>query len=164
MNKPTVISGEASETDSEDESNTTIPKSMFQSVQGAVVTGEDSESETGKETIYLHDGSIASAVSALNQSNDSKVNDNKYDSLLHQKLKEYNTRLYNDLEGLAQNTINEAGKQLNSIDQQLLRSQLTLQSAVTSLKSLSINSLTMKSKLHSMLSAKFLPNVKVEVF
>lgn len=110
---------------------------------------------------------------------DKNNEDIKYDSLFHQKLSmyfvvninycfcfiyilgEYNARLHNDLENLTQNTVNEAGKKLNTIDQQLLRSQLTLQSAVTSLKSLSVNSLTVKSKLHSLLSAKFLPNVKI---
>lgn len=81
--------------------------------------------------------------------------------LINTFLEEYNARLHNNLEGLTQNTVNEAGRKLNTIDQQLLRSQLTLQSAVTSLKSLSVNSLTVKSKLHSLLSAKFLPNVKV---
>jgi hypothetical protein len=65
MNKPIIISGEASETDSEDE----VPKNevsiksiaakclycfFFQPlmlttpIQGAVITGEDSESENGK--------------------------------------------------------------------------------------------------------------------
>ncbi|XP_018570246.1 biogenesis of lysosome-related organelles complex 1 subunit 3 [Anoplophora glabripennis] len=158
MSKPVVISGEASETDSEDELNTkTLKNVMMQSVQGAMITGEDSESE------YENDASIASAVSALNQSNFENKNheESKYDSLFHQKLKEYNARFHNNLEGFTQNTVNEAGRKLNTIDQQLLRSQLTLQNAVTSLKSLSINSLTVKSKLHSLLSAKFLPNVKV---
>ncbi|KAJ8935884.1 hypothetical protein NQ314_012600 [Rhamnusium bicolor] len=142
-NKPIIISGEASETDSEDESNLTII--------------------TYSKMFLENDASISSAVSALNQSNveDKQVTQHQYDSLFHQKLKEYNTRLHNDVEGFCQNTINDAGKNLIAIDQQLLRSQLTLQNAVTSLKSLSVNSLTVKNKLHFLLSAKFLPNMKV---
>ncbi|KAJ8961734.1 hypothetical protein NQ318_021334 [Aromia moschata] len=156
MSKPVIISGEASETDSEDEFCLKTSNLMTQSVQGAVITGEDSESENE------NDASIASAISALHQSNvEEKRLDEKYDSLFHQKLREYNMRLHNNVESFCQNNINEAEKNLNGIDQHLLRSQLTLQGAATSLKSLSINSLTIKSKLHSLLSGKFLPNVKV---
>lgn len=76
-------------------------------------------------------------------------------------LEESNTSLYNNLEHFVQSTINEAGKSLDSIEQHLLKSQITLQGAVSSLKLLSVNSLTLKNKLHSLLSSKFLNNVTV---
>ncbi|XP_074041028.1 biogenesis of lysosome-related organelles complex 1, subunit 3 isoform X2 [Leptinotarsa decemlineata] len=122
MDKPVIISGEASETDSEEDFNPKMVHDVTKSVQGAIITGEDSESENGKQ----------------------------------------NSQLHNDIENLCQSTVNKARKNLNDIDQQLLRSQFTVQNAVTSLKSLSVNSLTLKSKLHSLLSANFLSNVTVE--
>ncbi|XP_076253241.1 biogenesis of lysosome-related organelles complex 1, subunit 3 isoform X1 [Rhynchophorus ferrugineus] len=157
MNNPVVVYGEASETDSEDESKPVIKIEMVNSVQGAVIPGEDSESDNE------NDASIASAVSALhilNLSTDSNENID-YDTLFQQKLKESNTSLYNNLEHFVQSTINEAGKSLDSIEQHLLKSQITLQGAVSSLKLLSVNSLTLKNKLHSLLSSKFLNNITV---
>ncbi|XP_044257770.1 biogenesis of lysosome-related organelles complex 1 subunit 3 [Tribolium madens] len=157
MNKPVIISGEASETDSEDEAPKKEPLIVTAPIQGAVITGEDSESENE------NDASICSAVSALNEVSSpiKKENCDKYDSLLHQKLRECNGKLHHDIECFCQNVIGENGKNLISIDQQLIKSQLTLQNAVTSLKSLGANSLSIKNKLHSLLSAQFIPNIKV---
>lgn len=47
------------------------------------------------------------------------------------------------------------------VDQQFVLSEVTLQNAVTSLKNLNVNSNTLTNKLQSMLSANFLPNVKL---
>ncbi|XP_057664056.1 biogenesis of lysosome-related organelles complex 1 subunit 3 [Diorhabda carinulata] len=141
MNKPLVISGEASETDSEDESPTVKVNNLTNSVQGAVITGEDSESDNDTYSSVVPKGEV------------------KYDSLFHQKLREQNEKLKVSFENICQSPVNEAGKTLNLIDQNLIRSQITLQIAVTSLKTLSINSLTIKSKLHSLLSSNFLSNV-----
>ena len=74
-------------------------------------------------------------------------------------LGESNLAWHNNLQSFVQSTIDEAGKKFNSIEQQLLKSQVTLQGAITSLKTLSVNSLTLKNKLYSLLSAKFLANV-----
>ncbi|XP_019881265.1 biogenesis of lysosome-related organelles complex 1 subunit 3 isoform X2 [Aethina tumida] len=154
MSKPVVISGEASETDSEDE--VVIPINSALGVKGEVVTGEDSESEDE------NGGSVCSAESAMHQSHTTdNVKNIQYDSLLHQKLRECNIKLHNDIETHCDNCIEEASKTLNVIDQQLLKSQVTLQNAATSLKTLSATSVTLKNKLQSLLSAKFLPNVKV---
>ncbi|RZC41790.1 biogenesis of lysosome-related organelles complex 1 subunit 3 [Asbolus verrucosus] len=161
MNKPIIISGEASETESEDEAPKNAPLALTSSIQGAVVTGEDSESENE------NDASICSAVSALNETHSvdnafKRDHCDKYDSLLHQKLRECNGKLHHDIECFCQNIVGEAGKSLTSIDQHLIKSQLTLQNAVTSLKSLSANSLAIKNKLQSLLSAQFIPNIKVD--
>lgn len=77
-------------------------------------------------------------------------------------LGEYNEQLNNSVDNICQSTVNEANKHLNVIEQQLLRSQMTMQNAVASLKTLSINSLSIKSKLHSLLSSNFLANVVVQ--
>ncbi|XP_030751853.1 uncharacterized protein LOC115879276 [Sitophilus oryzae] len=155
MSNRVVVLGEAPETESEDEEEPIVKFEVVNSVQGAVIPGEDSESDNE------NDASIASAVSALhliNPSND--PNDNiEYDSLFQQKLRESNNSLYNNLEHFVQSTLNEAGKTLDSVEQQLLKSQMTLQGAVQSLKSLSVNSLTLKNKFHSLLSSNFLSNI-----
>ncbi|CAG9824096.1 unnamed protein product [Phaedon cochleariae] len=159
MSKPVIISGEASETDSENDADDKV-NIMTKSVQGAIVTGEDSESENENEA------SIASALSALNFNPESTMEtpeeENTYDSLFHQKLRDCNIQLYNNIESTYQNVISQASRNLNNIEQQLLRSQLTMQNAVMSLKTLSVNSLMIKSKLHSLLSSDFLSNVTVK--
>ncbi|XP_066140052.1 biogenesis of lysosome-related organelles complex 1 subunit 3 [Euwallacea fornicatus] len=158
MNNSLIVTGEASETDSEDETagnkQGPLEFDMTNSIQGAVIFGEDSESDTD------NNDSIASAVSALHllESDSSKKNI-EYDSLFQQKLRDSNTSLYNNIESLIQTSMDEAGKNLNSLEHQLLKSQMTLQGAVTSLKTLCVNSLTLKNKFHSLLSSKFLPNI-----
>ncbi|XP_050295577.1 uncharacterized protein LOC126735586 isoform X4 [Anthonomus grandis grandis] len=153
-NKPLVITGEASETESEEEISPELQMHLTNSIQGAVILGEDSESDNENE------GSIASAVSALQlleEISDNEIVD--HDSLLQQKLCESNVSLYTNIESFIQSTVDEAGKNLNAIEHQLLKSQITLQGAVSSLKTLSVNSLTLKNKLHSLLTSKFLPNI-----
>ncbi|XP_072379326.1 uncharacterized protein Blos3 isoform X3 [Diabrotica undecimpunctata] len=89
MNKSVVITGEASETDSEgeDEVHSNTLNSMTKTVQGAVITGEDSESDTEI------DSSVASVTSALNQKELLEVNATKFNSLFHQKLMPYSVRM-----------------------------------------------------------------------
>ncbi|CAH1101861.1 unnamed protein product [Psylliodes chrysocephalus] len=156
MNTSVVVTGEAPETDSEEEGGNNLVNAMTKSVQGAVITGEDSESDTEIEV------SVASATSALNHEELLDSNNIKYNSLFHQKLREHNEQLNNSVDNICQSTVNEANKHLNVIEQQLLRSQMTMQNAVASLKTLSINSLSIKSKLHSLLSSNFLANVVVQ--
>ncbi|XP_060523628.1 uncharacterized protein LOC132700377 [Cylas formicarius] len=153
MDKSLVITGEASETESEEEAEE-IEIDLAHSIQGAVISGEDSESEN--ET----NASVDSAISALDQFQCQEEKFEK-DSLLHQKLRETNNQLYNNIENFTQNLVTDTHKSLGAIDQQLMKSQVVLQGAVSSLKTLSINSLAIKNKLHSVLSSNFLPNVQV---
>ncbi|KAK5649697.1 hypothetical protein RI129_000726 [Pyrocoelia pectoralis] len=155
INSSVIISGEASETDS-DEDNCKVPdKIMTTSIQAAIVTGEDSESDDENQ------GSISSAVSVLTQETvKSDREHHKNDSLLHKKLRECNDQLCIDLNMFSQNVISQAGKNLTAIDQELLKSQNTLQTAVTSLRSLHLNSVMIKEKLQTVLSSKFLSNIK----
>lgn len=70
--------------------------------------------------------------------------------------------MHQDIDGYIQNIIGEAEKNLNLIDQQLIKSQVTIQSAVTSLKSITLNSLAIKNKLQNLLSAQFIPNINID--
>ncbi|CAG9853800.1 unnamed protein product [Phyllotreta striolata] len=155
MNKSIVVTGEASETDSEDEfKDVTLNSSMTKSVQGAVIPGEDSESDNEI------DASVASATSALTQCQFVANNDPKFDSLFHLKLRECNEHLHSNIENVCQSTINDAARHLSVIDQHLVRSETNVENSVTAVKSLSISSLNIKSKLHSLLSSNFLANLK----
>lgn len=50
---------------------------------------------------------------------------------------------------------------LNGIDQNMVQSEVILQTSITTLKTQHSTSLAFKNKLNSMISADFLPNVKV---
>ncbi|KAF5301016.1 hypothetical protein FQR65_LT08999 [Abscondita terminalis] len=158
INSSVIINGEASETDS-DEDNDPIVTDMPNAIQAAIITGEDSESDDENQA------SISSAVSVLTQA---KVDETKKEqpeseihrSLLHRKLRECNNQMYTDLESFCQNIMSQAGKNLSAIDQQLLKSQNTLQTAVTSLRSLQANSTMIKDRLQTIISSKFLTNIK----
>ncbi|XP_025829917.1 biogenesis of lysosome-related organelles complex 1 subunit 3 [Agrilus planipennis] len=152
-----VVSGEASETDSED--NNILDSSPVQHttsyVQGAIIAGEDSESQDEQEESSPDHGSTPSDV----RKHLTKEIDQS-DSLLHRKLRECNNNFYQDLELLCISNINMAAKDLSVVDQHLLRSQITLQSAITSLKVLNNNSINLKEKLNSIVSLNFLSTVK----
>lgn len=158
INSSVIISGEASETDSDEDNCKVTDKTMTTSIQAAIVTGEDSESDDENQ------GSISSAVSVLTQSTQEAIKSDrehhKNDSLLHKKLRECNDQLCINLNMFSQSVISQAGKSLTAIDQELLKSQNTLQTAVTSLRSLHLNSVMIKEKLQTVLTSKFLSNIK----
>lgn len=75
---------------------------------------------------------------------------------------ECNAQLKTDVEAYCDNVVNEASNTLSTVDQQLLKSQIILQGVLPPMRSLSANSFSVKNKLQSLLSSKFLFNVKVE--
>ncbi|GLV31433.1 Biogenesis of lysosome-related organelles complex 1 subunit 3 [Carabus blaptoides fortunei] len=166
MDNKVVIEGEAPETDSDEDiplDSDVTPTRMNRSVHGAIIAGEASESEDE------HGSSVSSAVSALThphiRSSTVKTvhpeNEEKFNTLLHKKLKECNRSLHNNLQIFTHNVINEAARDLTSTDQQLLKSQVTLQAAVTSLRSLNHNASALKEKLDIVISSQFFPNVRL---
>lgn len=72
---------------------------------------------------------------------------------------ERNRSLHNNLQIFTHNVINEAAKDLTSIDQQLLKSQVTLQAAITALRSLNQSASTLKDKQDIIISSNFFPNI-----
>ncbi|KAF5295310.1 hypothetical protein FQA39_LY13175 [Lamprigera yunnana] len=112
-----------------------------------------------------NEGSVSSAVSVLTQETKEAAKKetpepNTHKSLLHRKLRECNNQMYTDMESFCHNIISQAEKNLTTIDQQLLKSQNTLQTAVTSLRSLHVNSSMIRDRLQNILSSKFLTNIK----
>ncbi|KRT78865.1 hypothetical protein AMK59_7985, partial [Oryctes borbonicus] len=130
LKNPVIVSGEAPETDSEDEAPipTETPEKHV-TVHGAVILGEDSESEYESE-------SRESAVEAIPSDTHQPRQDKACNSLLHRKLKECNLKLRWDLEVFTQSNINDASKTLETLEKDLVNSQLTVQAAITSLQML----------------------------
>ncbi|KAG8227034.1 hypothetical protein J437_LFUL013821 [Ladona fulva] len=169
--KPRVVAGEAPESDSEEEIKSKVQDTKGNTLtnpQGIVVAGEAPESDEENEDAgsVSSCASVASASSSASQNvkqasgRRSKGNEGpKYNSLLHKKLRERNISLHRNILELTSNTIHNATKELNGINQGLLRSQVTLQEAATSLHLL----LSMATKLKDSLTvtvslaAPFLP-------
>ncbi|XP_071445400.1 biogenesis of lysosome-related organelles complex 1 subunit 3 isoform X2 [Hetaerina americana] len=170
--KPHVVVGEAPESDCEDEikivQNSKINPAS--TPQGIVVAGEAPESDEENEDA----GSVSSCASVTSVSSTtshgskqasswrSKGSDGpKYSTLLHKKLRERNISLHRDISELANHTIHNATKDLNAINQGLLRSQVTLQEAATSLHVLLAMTVKLKDSLQMTFSssAPFLPSI-----
>ncbi|KAL3278287.1 hypothetical protein HHI36_013621 [Cryptolaemus montrouzieri] len=155
MNKPVIVTGEASETDSEDDEPTyAMSRNSTNQVKGQAISGEDSESEND-------DGGISSAsiASAISVSENLDIEQCRTDSLLHQKLREANSTFHTDLEAIIKNTVVDAEKTLNEVDKHILKSQLILQGASSSLKNFNLQANVLKNKLENLLSSNFLSNV-----
>ncbi|GJQ74396.1 hypothetical protein Trydic_g21269 [Trypoxylus dichotomus] len=154
LKNPVIVSGEAPETDSEDEAP--IPTGTAEkhvTIHGAAVLGEDSESEHESES---KETAVEATTSSTYQSRENKT----CNSLLHRKLKECNLKLRWDLEVFTQSNINEASKTLETLEKELINSQLTVQAAISSLQALNANSNKINRKLQSVISSSFLGNVK----
>jgi len=150
MDKNFIIIGEASETDSENESNNInndhveIQKSE-KNVKGEVIHGEDSESDEDDIRVPIQ-----------------KVNSN-YDGILHKKLQESNNMLRNSIDQLVLSNTNEMKNILLSSEQDLMRSQNTLQNSLTSFKTLNGNSENILTKLKCILESNFFSDVKTNI-
>lgn len=57
--------------------------------------------------------------------------------------------------------MSEANRTITITDENLLKSQISMQGALSAIKSLSNNSLLVKSKLQTLLSAKFIPKINI---
>lgn len=145
--KTSIVSGEAAETDSEDESSdiTNAFTKMAASIPGEIVNGEDSESDT--------DSTLNKTPKIVAQPAEISVNPlppkKKFDSLLHKKLCENNTTVYKNMNNFFTSHANDANLSLNHTDRQLMKSQLTLQAALNSLRLLHTNSVAIKNKLRN---------------
>lgn len=74
-----------------------------------------------------------------------------------------NEAVFRSISDFVNKTFGSAIKQLNTANQDLLQAQIQLQEAVTCLKQVANNSSQVKSKIDSILSTPFLPNIKIQV-
>ncbi|XP_046398849.1 uncharacterized protein LOC124165460 [Ischnura elegans] len=171
--KPHVVAGEAPESDCEDDVKI-VPNSKSSTAstpQGIVVAGEAPESDEENEDA----GSVSSCASVTSVSSTtshgskqtsgwrSKSSEGpKYSTLLHKKLRERNMSLHRNISDLTNHTIHNATKDLNAINQGLLKSQVTLQEAATSLHVLLAMTVKLKDSLNVTISssAPFLPSIQ----
>ncbi|XP_022913188.2 biogenesis of lysosome-related organelles complex 1 subunit 3 [Onthophagus taurus] len=145
-NKAVIVSGEASETDSDDDIvRGALEYSDVNTFQASVIQGEDSES----------DQEIATP-----KPNMIVIKDEYTDSLLHKKLRESNLKLCGNINNLANGVLGQCHKTLSNVEQDLVKCQLTMQSAVSSLQHLTGNSNKIKNNLDGILSSSFLSSIK----
>ncbi|XP_017774343.1 PREDICTED: uncharacterized protein LOC108561045 isoform X1 [Nicrophorus vespilloides] len=165
MESKLVVRGEASETESEDEpinitESLSVQATMANSRKGEVITGEDSESDS-ETVIYTNEPTENQLPRAAEKS----MNKPKktYETLLIRKLKDDNKQLYRDLDGFTTETITKARDVLNTAEQELIKSQITLQGALTALRGLNHNSAAIKNKLRDILSSNFISNINKNI-
>lgn len=166
MQKSVIVSGEASETDSDNEAPSSIPSPAKSAIHGEVIKGEDSESEEEQASVtsaFAALGPIISTpISARKIEPNYYENDSKYDTLLHKKLFECNRYLHEQISQFSQYNMTDAAKSLTDVEQQLLQSQLTLEGAITSLRCLNVNSIAIRNKLKHVLEGDFLNTIKTD--
>ncbi|XP_066994157.1 biogenesis of lysosome-related organelles complex 1 subunit 3 [Anabrus simplex] len=177
--KQYVVIGEAPESDSEEEVNVSTGVSVLQNKQrcgnsnsqGIIVVGEAPESDEECEEDIVSVSSVSSAASVsstptLSASTKNKISENskdgaKYNTLLHKKLRERNISLHRNISEFIHNTTAAAARELNTTNQQLLRSQVQLQEAATSLHVFQTHLQQLSSKLAAVRSMSYLPRIHI---
>ncbi|CAB3379429.1 Hypothetical predicted protein [Cloeon dipterum] len=180
--------GEAPETESEEEIDTENPQSdkvktkkkkvhelvmpvTASPSSGRIVAGEAPESDDEIEEVasISSAASVSSLASATSLSNlQQQVTDGKkqkeevkYKSLLHKKLRAKNSQMWRGINDLAHLNINQAARDLNFADQQLLKSQGVLQDTSAQLRILGSNLTQLNELLNLITASPFLPNVQI---
>nr|XP_018907969.1 PREDICTED: uncharacterized protein LOC109037652 [Bemisia tabaci] len=163
------VVGEAPESDDE-EGYYKVDVEKVAAPSSNVVVGEAPESDDESSTSAIKpSGSSLSCLPAINiapsntELKQSFIIPYKYDTFLHKKLRSDNEAVFRSISDFVNKTFGSAIKQLNTANQDLLQAQIQLQEAVTCLKQVANNSSQVKSKIDSILSTPFLPNIKIQV-
>lgn len=141
MSKAVIISGEALDSESEEE-------------------GYDIVEELNRQEKQNVKPSISASSSIKTNVIYEEKSPEKY-SLLHKRLRESNAAFYNSLHQNITSVVDSSKLALDDIDQQTLKSQLNIQGAITLLKQVNAQSNLIKNKLDDLLSSNFLSNTKV---
>ncbi|KAJ9600705.1 hypothetical protein L9F63_026158 [Diploptera punctata] len=180
--KPYIVLGEAPESDSEEEVNVSpVKSSQVKQVtpnnpKGTIVVGEAPESDEEHEDDARSVGSISSAASVSSLTTltsgikrnkttgkTKKPEEVKYNTLLHKRLRERNISLHKNIYDFAHQTVVSAARDLNLMNQQLVRSQVQLQEAATAMRILQSHLAQLQSKLAAVTSTPYLPNINIQV-
>lgn len=156
--KPYIVPGEAPESDSEEEVNITAAKGLKMkhsgpnNPQGIIVAGEAPESDEEHEEDAGSVSSVSSAASVLSLA--SLTSGIKRNIKVPAKKKKpdgaiYSTLLHKRL----------PGRELNTVNHQLLRSQCQLQEAETAVRVLQTHLMQLQMKLAAVTSTAFLPYI-----
>ncbi|KAG8198594.1 hypothetical protein JTE90_026492 [Oedothorax gibbosus] len=130
-----VISGEASESDEEIDTHQTLPQS-----------GSD---------FSISEAWGRSSVEADKDSS----KDVQYNSLLHKKLREKNGMLRKDLVEFVTQPYESASKEIHTISQQLIKSQLLVQDLRNTIRRLTNDLFEMEDKMEALRTGSFLPEM-----
>ncbi|KAI8041400.1 biogenesis of lysosome-related organelles complex 1 subunit 3 [Drosophila gunungcola] len=139
-----LVRGEASESDEELHDK--------HKIFAAEVSGEASEDD-GDEDIYEQ------------QKSNSQVNSTASiyrNNLLQRKLIENNIAIWRSLTAFTRSFVLSASKQLVTTDQMLIKSQLNLQSAHTSLQLAQRNAQELQSRVSAVMTSSFLPHINTQ--
>lgn len=137
-----VVSGEASESDEELDSR---PVSDLPSPGSDFSPSESWERQSGSDT--------------LDPSRDERL---RYNTLLHRKLWEKNQALRKDLVEIACQPYQTASKEIHTISQQLIKSQLLVQDVSSTLRRLTNELFALEERVQSIRSGSFLPDIDSE--
>ncbi|XP_070568481.1 biogenesis of lysosome-related organelles complex 1 subunit 3-like [Ptychodera flava] len=170
-----VVDGEASESDSEEEVNT------HQATKGLVVPGEASETDsedeapeirpgTGLPPLKVEPGSAGDSLSFASSSESDSFGEEarsrkkdipKYDTLLHRKLRDRNSSLRSHLESAVSSAYTTSTKDITSTSQQLVKSQMYVQDVSHNLRVLSGDLTSLQGKVDIIASCNILPTLHV---
>ncbi|XP_022221398.2 biogenesis of lysosome-related organelles complex 1 subunit 3 [Drosophila obscura] len=140
-----LVRGEASESDEEMQDK--------HKIFAAEVPGEATEDDDDDEDIYEQRRSthVPSSTASIYRNN-----------LLQRKLIENNIAVLRDLTALTRNLVVNASKQLLTTDQMLIKSQLSMQSAHTSLQQAQRHVSELQSRTAAVMAgSSFLPHINI---
>ncbi|XP_069500710.1 biogenesis of lysosome-related organelles complex 1 subunit 3-like [Ambystoma mexicanum] len=178
----TVVQGEASETDSEDENYLgTMHPAMSSSITGMTIPGEASETDDDEEDVVQShnkltpvpaDKDLPPLIVIRNDEARSPVateekpalniqHHRRYSTLLQQKLLESNARLHHDVTSTIKHVYQTATKEVRSITNQLNNSQSGIISASHSIRLVLDDLKTVADKIDIITSCNLLPDIRM---
>uniref|UniRef100_A0A8C4QA06 Biogenesis of lysosome-related organelles complex 1 subunit 3 n=1 Tax=Eptatretus burgeri TaxID=7764 RepID=A0A8C4QA06_EPTBU len=154
----TMIPGEASETDSDEElMATSLPVAVELIVQGeAVETDEDDDAEIDNEGVHVESHTSAEEVPAQPPSSWEP-----HGSILQQKLREGNVRLQSDTAALVNCLYMTAAKEVRAVRHQLVTAQAAAAEASASLCQSLNNLRAVQDMLDIVVSCNLLPDIRI---
>ncbi|XP_022252078.1 biogenesis of lysosome-related organelles complex 1 subunit 3-like [Limulus polyphemus] len=174
-----VISGMDGESDEDFEVSTIMSKpeqssKPVMSQQGIVVSGEAPESDEEERTSPVIEETSDLALSKHRRTrhllkDDSDTSDIsstksddclKYNTLLHKKLRERNISMQKHVEQLIYLPYESAGREINSITQQLLKSQDLVQELASSMRKVTNDLFQLEDRLDAVLQDTCLPDFR----
>ncbi|GFS34584.1 hypothetical protein NPIL_28811 [Nephila pilipes] len=168
------VTGEAS-SEAEDEVRIILPSSKTKDRQvasrvphGIVISGEASESDEEIDTHQAlpQSGSDFSISESWGRSSaepgdkdSSRESSIQYNTLLHKKLREKNLMLRKNLVELVTQPYESASKEIHTISQQLIKSQLLVQELRNTIRRLTNDLFDMEDKMEALRTGSFLPEM-----
>lgn len=178
----TVVQGEASETDSDEEPYLgTMQQTMSSSVTGMTIPGEASETDEEEEVqpsrnktaptpidkdlpplIVFRNDAPKSPVGMVEKPALNIQHPGRYSTLLQQKLLESNTRLHHDVSSTIKHVYQTATKEIRCVTNQLNNSQSGIISASHSIRLVLDDLKAVAEKIDIITSCNLLPDIQIE--